>query len=362
MSRPAELATGRDGNFLGLRVKTLANLGAYLSTFASAVPTYLYGTLLAGQYETPAIYVRGRRRRSRNTAPVDAVSRRGPPGGDLCGRAAGGVRPRARLEVDPAEIRRRNFVQPERSRTQTPVALAYDSRRLRAQPGQGAEDRRRRRLPARRAGRGSARAASAASATRATSRRAGSRRRALAGALGARRGPVRERRGARDPTGIGHCLHRLAQLTARATRRLSPRSSPPNSASRSSMSRSSTATPDACRSARAPMAPASLAVGGSARRCGRQGDRQRQEDRRPPAGGQRQPTSSSTKASSRSRAHQHASRTWGDVALTAYVPHNFPPTGLEPGLENGVLRPDELHLPRRLAHLRSRRSTPIPAR
>ena len=46
----------REGKFLGLRVSTVANLGAYLSTFAPSIPTYLYGTLLAGQYSTPAIY------------------------------------------------------------------------------------------------------------------------------------------------------------------------------------------------------------------------------------------------------------------------------------------------------------------
>ncbi|MEC8821816.1 MAG: molybdopterin cofactor-binding domain-containing protein, partial [Pseudomonadota bacterium] len=53
----AELALDEHGNFLALKVKTTANMGAYLSTFASAVPTYLYGTLLAGQYRTPSIYV-----------------------------------------------------------------------------------------------------------------------------------------------------------------------------------------------------------------------------------------------------------------------------------------------------------------
>ena len=53
----AELALDEDGFFIGLRVKTLANMGAYLSTFSAAVPTYLYGTLLAGQYKTPNIYV-----------------------------------------------------------------------------------------------------------------------------------------------------------------------------------------------------------------------------------------------------------------------------------------------------------------
>ena len=65
------MAVSRDGKFLGLRVKTTANLGAYLSTFAPAVPTYLYATLLNGVYEWPAIHaeVTGV---FTNTTPVDA--------------------------------------------------------------------------------------------------------------------------------------------------------------------------------------------------------------------------------------------------------------------------------------------------
>ena len=52
----AEMAFDADDKVTGLRVKTIANLGAYMSTFSSSVPTYLYGTLLSGQYEIPAIY------------------------------------------------------------------------------------------------------------------------------------------------------------------------------------------------------------------------------------------------------------------------------------------------------------------
>src|SRR4029077_11328756 len=52
----AEMALSADGRILGLRVKTIANMGAYLSLFAPCVPTYLYGTLLAGAYLTPAIH------------------------------------------------------------------------------------------------------------------------------------------------------------------------------------------------------------------------------------------------------------------------------------------------------------------
>ena len=67
-----------NGKILGLRVKTIANLGAYLSTFASSVPTYLYAPLLSGQYDIPAIYceVDGV---YTNTAPVDAYRGAGRP-------------------------------------------------------------------------------------------------------------------------------------------------------------------------------------------------------------------------------------------------------------------------------------------
>ena len=54
-----------------MRVHTDANLGAYLSTFASAVPTILYATLLAGQYTTPQIHIEVDAWFT-NTAPVDA--------------------------------------------------------------------------------------------------------------------------------------------------------------------------------------------------------------------------------------------------------------------------------------------------
>jgi carbon-monoxide dehydrogenase large subunit len=53
-----ELALDKDGKFLAMRVHTTAAMGAYLSTFASCIPTILYATLLAGQYTTPAIYAK----------------------------------------------------------------------------------------------------------------------------------------------------------------------------------------------------------------------------------------------------------------------------------------------------------------
>ncbi|MEJ5999817.1 xanthine dehydrogenase family protein molybdopterin-binding subunit [Paucibacter soli] len=119
----AELATDDDGHFLALRVHTTANLGAYLSTFASSVPTILYATLLAGQYRTPKIYaeVTGV---FTNTAPVDAYRGAGRPEATyvverLVETAA------HELGLDPAEIRRRNFIHD--FPYATPVGLTYDT-------------------------------------------------------------------------------------------------------------------------------------------------------------------------------------------------------------------------------------------
>src|SRR6266850_2365927 len=74
----AELALDKDGKFLAMRVRTTANLGAYLSTFASCIPTILYATLLAGQYKTPVIYCEVTAVFT-NTTPVDAYRGAGRP-------------------------------------------------------------------------------------------------------------------------------------------------------------------------------------------------------------------------------------------------------------------------------------------
>ena len=120
----AELALAEDGEFLGMRVKTIANMGAYLSTFASSVPTYLYGTLLAGQYKTPAIHVQVQAQFT-NTAPVDAYRGAGRPEATYVVERL--VETAARdLGMDAADIRRRNFIQPADFPYDTPVALTYD--------------------------------------------------------------------------------------------------------------------------------------------------------------------------------------------------------------------------------------------
>jgi aerobic carbon-monoxide dehydrogenase large subunit len=119
----AELALDKDGTFLALRVHTTANMGAYLSTFASCIPTILYATLLAGQYKTPAIYCEVKAVFT-NTAPVDAYRGAGRPEATYVVERI--VETAAReMNIDPAEIRRRNFV--TTFPYATPVGLTYDT-------------------------------------------------------------------------------------------------------------------------------------------------------------------------------------------------------------------------------------------
>lgn len=118
----AEMAMDKDGKFLAMRVHTDANLGAYLSTFATAVPTILYATLLAGQYSTPQIYVEVDAWFT-NTAPVDAYRGAGRPEATyLLERLV--TRCGWELGIDQDEIRKRNFI--TQFPYQTPVALQYD--------------------------------------------------------------------------------------------------------------------------------------------------------------------------------------------------------------------------------------------
>ena len=177
----AELALDASGKITGLRVHTIANLGAYLSTFASSVPTYLYAPLLSGQYDIPAIYCRGRRGLHQHGAGR-RLSRRRPAGGDVRRRAprrSGRARDRARSgRVPPPEFRH--------------VVPASDA---------GHHDLRRRRL------RGGARQGAGA-------RRLQGRRRAQGG-LG-RQGQAARRRLLRLYRGLRPCALRGGRLARRA--------------------------------------------------------------------------------------------------------------------------------------------------
>ncbi|MGF1619821.1 MAG: xanthine dehydrogenase family protein molybdopterin-binding subunit [Rhodomicrobiaceae bacterium] len=121
----AEMAFDADGRAIGLKCETLANMGGYLSTFAPCIPTWLHGTLLAGQYTTPAIYCNVKAVFT-NTVPVDAYRGAGRPEATyilerLMSKAA------QELGQDQAELRRKNFIQPSQFPYQTPVAVVYDT-------------------------------------------------------------------------------------------------------------------------------------------------------------------------------------------------------------------------------------------
>jgi len=125
----AEMGFDQEGNIVGLRAKTYANLGAYLSTFAPAVPTYLHGTLMQGLYTTPKINVDVTGVFT-HTTPVDAYRGAGRPETTylierLMDTAA------LEMGMDPAELRKKNFIPPfdgvEQPGYQTQVALQYDS-------------------------------------------------------------------------------------------------------------------------------------------------------------------------------------------------------------------------------------------
>lgn len=118
----AEMAFDKDNKVLGLRVKTLANFGAYMSLFSSSVPTYLYATLLSGQYNIPAIYAEVMGVYT-NTSPVDAYRGAGRPEASYLIERMMETAAR-QLKVDPAELRSKNFIR--QFPHQTPVIMAYD--------------------------------------------------------------------------------------------------------------------------------------------------------------------------------------------------------------------------------------------
>ena len=125
----AKLALDADGNITGLRTKTYASLGAYLSNFSTCVPTYLHGTLMQGLYTTPAVHVDVTGVVT-NTVPVDALRGAGRPEATFCVERL--VETAAReIGMDPAEFRLKNFIPPfdgvKQEGYQTQVALQYDS-------------------------------------------------------------------------------------------------------------------------------------------------------------------------------------------------------------------------------------------
>lgn len=121
----AELALDESGKFLGLRVRTLANMGGYLSTFGPNIPTNLYAPLLSGVYRMPAIHCSVKVVFT-NTVPVDAYRGAGRPEATFVLERLVDV---AAIEmgIDKRAIRRRNMIPTEAYPYQTPVIVEYDS-------------------------------------------------------------------------------------------------------------------------------------------------------------------------------------------------------------------------------------------
>jgi carbon-monoxide dehydrogenase large subunit len=118
-----QLALDKDNNFVALRTDTHANMGAYLSTFASSVPTWLHGTLMAGNYKTPLVYVNVKAVFT-NTVPVDAYRGAGRP--EATYQLERVIDKAAReLGADPVALRRQNYI--TEFPYATPVAVEYDT-------------------------------------------------------------------------------------------------------------------------------------------------------------------------------------------------------------------------------------------
>ena len=120
-----EIAFNEDGDIRAVRVKTIANTGAYHSTFGPAIPSYLYATLLSGQYEIPSIScnVIGT---FTNTVPTDAYRGAGRP--EACYVVERLIAHVAReLNLDPADVRRKNFIGSDQFPYESPVGVVYDS-------------------------------------------------------------------------------------------------------------------------------------------------------------------------------------------------------------------------------------------
>ncbi|MFN3723928.1 MAG: xanthine dehydrogenase family protein molybdopterin-binding subunit [Paracoccaceae bacterium] len=120
-----ELGCTKEGDILAIRTETLANVGAYLSNFSTATPTFLHGTLMAGPYKVPHVYVNVKTVFT-NTAPVDAYRGAGRPEATYSIERVVDKMCRE-LNLDPFEVRRRNLLTPDQFPYTTPVGLVYDT-------------------------------------------------------------------------------------------------------------------------------------------------------------------------------------------------------------------------------------------
>lgn len=123
-----QLGLDGDGIFVAMKVDTIANMGAYLSTFAPAIPTFFYGNPFPGPYSLRHVYVHVRGAFT-NTTPVDAYIGAGRP---ECTYVLERIVDLAaqKLGLDPFELRMKNLIKPEQIPYKTPFLWVYDSGNL----------------------------------------------------------------------------------------------------------------------------------------------------------------------------------------------------------------------------------------
>jgi carbon-monoxide dehydrogenase large subunit len=120
----ARMAVDRDGRFLALEVNTLADMGAYLSTYAPYIP-YIGAGMLPGVYDIPACFIHVRAPHT-NTVPVDAYRGAGrPEAAYVIERLVDTIA--RELSLEPDEVRRRNFIKPGAMPYETATGKVYDT-------------------------------------------------------------------------------------------------------------------------------------------------------------------------------------------------------------------------------------------
>ena len=120
-----ELAAKKDGTITGLRARVWANLGAYLSTAATGIPTILHGLMLSGAYNIPNIHedVYGM---MTNTTPVDAYRGAGRPEATFIVERLVDLLA-AEVKMDPVDVRRKNFIPPFKDGHTVATGIVYDT-------------------------------------------------------------------------------------------------------------------------------------------------------------------------------------------------------------------------------------------
>ncbi len=357
--RPSS-ALDADGKFLGLRVARSANMGAYLSTFAPVDPDLPLRHAAGRPVRHAGDLRRGQGRLHQHRAGR-RLSRRRPAGGDLRARAAGRQAPRASWASTRSRSAGATSSRPSSSPTRRRSRSQYDIGDYQRRSTWRSRRCRPRRL--RRSARRRAREARQAARHRHLHLHRGLRHRAvgIVGALGARAGLYESGEVRVNPTGAVTRLHRHPQPRPGPRDHLRPARLRAARRRRSTTIEIVHGDTDRIPFGMGTYGSRSLAVGGSALRQGaRQDHRQGQEDRRAPARGAPTRTSSSRTATSASPAPT-ASKTFGEIAFAAYVPHNYPIETLEPGLdETAFYDPTNFTSPAAATSSRSR-SIPRPA-